>query len=1278
MPDLRLFLLGPLEILHGHQQVAKPPTLKAQSLLAYLALHRQRPQLRDHMADLFWGDRPERRARRSLTTALWHIRRCLPSEELLLSDAHSAQIDPKPDIWLDVAEFEPLVTGSELSMMQDGVALYRGDFMEGFYDDWVLNERYRLETLFCEALARLMTGLEIRGDHRCALNMASRLLKHDPLREDAHRLVMRACCHLGQRNAALEQYHLCQEIVQQELGIQPMAETTELYEAILAGHFTVGPSPDEIAIATLTAVPARPLGQDPLEPSVRMPLVGRELEMAFLLDRYNEALAGRGGLILIGGEAGVGKTRLVEELANHLRWQGQRVLWGRCYEFERVLPYQPISEALQTVLMTMSPSELANLPTWVVKGLTHLVPELSEKFPALQPSPDLPAEQEQMHLFEAVTRFVGHLSAGGALALILDDLHWATESTLQMLHYLVRHLAKHPVLVMGTVRYEALKPQSSLSSFEQQLDREGLLCPLNLAGLSPQATEQLLVEMSGSGEAVVPLARRLYRETEGNPFFLAETIKALFEAGLVHLEAGGWQGDLARVSQAELPLPLGVVEAIRSRLRQLDGEARQALDMAAVLGREFNFDLLSAAGKQSETATLEALDTLLRRRFIGEGSGPLGRDYAFHHHKIQEVVYADIPLRRRQHLHALAGKALEAISTPNVDEVAGEIAHHFSQGWQIEIGLAPKVIRYLLLAGDQARMAYAHQEAIDYYTQALAIQKELGEHEQAARTYMKLGLVYHTTFDFAQAHQAFEEGFALWQQPKREEPHKLGAPAPHALRIRWRSPYTLDPGLCGEYVSSMVINQLFRGLVSTGPDLDIVPEVAQGWQVLEGGRRYRFDLRPDARWSDGCPLTAHDFEFALKRVLDPATGAMPSELLAIKGARAFHRGESVDSNQVAVQALDNYTLEIELEEPVSHFLYILTHVKAYPVPQHVVEAHGADWTEVEWLVGNGPFCLEAWDRCEQMILVRNPFYFGYQGGNVEHVVLHFPQDSSTQDLSAPLEQYLRGELDILTLTDASTREGDRIRRQHAAEYMSAPWLFTIYLGFVTNRPPFDDVRLRQALALAVDREALANVDLRGMYNPGTGGFVPPGMPGHSPQIGLAYQPDRARELLKAAGYTAGSGFPMLEGLSVPPIDPLLTQFLQTQWQENLGLQVAWDVADWHFFQDRLRCAPPHVYMLATFANWLDPSDILDYDIERRRSRWTNPAYEQLMRKAGYALDQEVRLGLLRQADRLLMQEAPVIPLLYGRQHLLVKPWVSGFKVSALNRCYWEDVIIEPH
>lgn len=215
---LRLCLLGLLDIRCDGQSLPKPATLKSQSLLAYLVLHRSQPQPRDWLAALFQGDRPERKARRSLATGLWHIRRCLPGEGYVLSDPHTVHFDPRADLWLDVEAFESQVSHDDLASLQSAVALYRGDFLDGFYDGWIINGRYRLETLFSEALARLMVGQEARGEHDATLATALRLLHHDSLREDAHRVAMRACCQLGRRNAALGQYYRSQEIVLEALA----------------------------------------------------------------------------------------------------------------------------------------------------------------------------------------------------------------------------------------------------------------------------------------------------------------------------------------------------------------------------------------------------------------------------------------------------------------------------------------------------------------------------------------------------------------------------------------------------------------------------------------------------------------------------------------------------------------------------------------------------------------------------------------------------------------------------------------------------------------------------------------------------------------------------------------------------------------------------------------------------------------------------------------------------------------------------------------------------
>jgi ABC-type oligopeptide transport system substrate-binding subunit/DNA-binding SARP family transcriptional activator len=1295
---LQFRFLGPLEVCFGDRRLSKPATLKSQSLLAYLVLHRAQPQPRERLAGMFWGERPERKARHSLATALWRIRRCLPDETLILANSHTVWLDPQSDLWLDVEAFEAWASRDDAASLESAAALYRGDFLDGFYDDWIISERYRLEALFLEALARLMVGHELVGEHQAALATALRLLNHDPLREDGHRLAMRAYCRLGQRNAALEQYDRCREIVLEELGAEPMVETSELYQAILEGRFEVGPVSEMLSVE-MPAIGTP--GRSPLDVIAPVRLVGRERELAFLQQCWQAAQMGQGGLVLISGEAGVGKTRLVEAFADHMRWQGARVLWGRCYAFERLLPYQPIAEALRAVLEALTAAELASLSAWTIAEVARLVPQALE---CPVPSEDRPERsrradpergrrverrvelevpdaadlgEERARLFEGVTRFLTELSSHGALLIVLEDLHWATESTLGLIHYLARHLAGHPVLTVGTWRSEEVGLEHPLFDLRRRLTREGLVKPLRLSRLSPEAIEAMVAEMSGAGEAVAPLARRLYQETEGNPFYLMEIVKALFETGAAHLEEGAWRGDFARISRREIPLPVSVSEAIQARANRLEEDALDALRLAAVLGREFDFDLLSAAWGRGEEATLEALDHLLRHRLIDEGTGALGRDYVFTHHKIQEAVYAGMSRRSRQHAHARVGATMESLCGHKAKEVAGELAFHFHHGSQLDRRLMDRAITYLLLAGDRARMLYAHQEAIDHYQQALALLKEQGEYERAGRTLMKLGLAYHTAFDFQQAREAYEEGFTLWQRAGETEPAITPAPVPHALRAAWQAVQTLDPAMADDLFSVGVIHQLFSGLVEWTIEMGVVPDVARSWEVLEGGRKYVFHLRDDVRWSDGTPVTAGDFEYAWKRVLDPATMAPTSYLLYdIKGAKAFHRGDASDPGQIGVRAPDERTLTVELEAPTGYFLHLLRHTKTYPVPRHVVEADGAGWTGVGVIITNGPFRLETWHRGgEVMLLSRNPWYHGRFKGNVQRVEL-----SLLADPSAQVEMYEDDRLDILPLGRLPLPERARAQQRHVGEYVLGTEPATQYIAFDVSRPPFDDLRVRRAFALATDRETLADVTLRGCYAPGTGGFVPPGIPGHSPGIGLPYDPQQARQLLSQAGYPGGNGFPVVEWVVSNARSPY-AEYLQTQWREDLGVELTWEAMELTAFLDRL-CReppePPNLHVVGWSADYPDPDIFLRVGFPWENTRWRNAGYERLVEEARHLTDHEERMRLYGRADRIAIEEAAIVPLTYDRWPLLVKPWVRKFRASDTRRWFCKDVIIEPH
>jgi tetratricopeptide (TPR) repeat protein len=424
--------------------------------------------------------------------------------------------------------------------------------------------------------------------------------------------------------------------------------------------------------------------------------------------------------LLISGEAGVGKTRLVQEFSARQRWEGIRVLEGRCYEFERLLPYQPVAEALRSLPPALASSVAAELPEWISAQVALMAPDLLGRQPDLALAPASQPGQEQTRLFEGICRFLALLAARESLLVVFEDLQWATESTLELLHYLARQLNDQPLLFVGSLRPEAVPAAHPLAAIGRRLERDGLARRLRLPRLSAAEVETLIGQLSGEGDRIRPLAQRLYQETEGNPFFLIESIRTLFERGDIRLEGGVWQADFARLSQAELPLPTTVGETILARVLRLREDTQDAVRLASVVGKEFDFAVLQGAWAQGEERSLVALDDLLRQQLIAEGTGPSDADYAFTHHKIQEVIYGGLSLHRRLHLHGKVGAAMERCAAGNVGELVGDLAFHFEQACLLDRNLTEKAVDYLQQAGDAASASYAHREAINFYQRALA------------------------------------------------------------------------------------------------------------------------------------------------------------------------------------------------------------------------------------------------------------------------------------------------------------------------------------------------------------------------------------------------------------------------------------------------------------------------------------------------------------------------------------------------------------------------------
>jgi oligopeptide transport system substrate-binding protein len=336
---------------------------------------------------------------------------------------------------------------------------------------------------------------------------------------------------------------------------------------------------------------------------------------------------------------------------------------------------------------------------------------------------------------------------------------------------------------------------------------------------------------------------------------------------------------------------------------------------------------------------------------------------------------------------------------------------------------------------------YAYHEAIKHYQQALAFLKEKGPAglTRATRTAMTLGGLYHTVFDFERSQQAYQDGFALWQRVEEEQRKVVLPPAPHALRLMWTAVTSLDITVTNYINNAVIIDQLFSGLVECTPDFEIVPALARSWEILDGGRRYVFHLRPEARWSDRQPVTAHDFEFTWKHLLDPTYVALNRELLFdIKGTRAYYEGR-VSFDEVGVRATDALTLVVELEEPVGHFLHVLSCVGVFAIPRHIVEACGLNWANADHIVTNGPFRLVTWLPGERLVLVRNPAYHGRATGNVLQIEFTLPWTAD--------KNLLAYEANACDVCGPSPANIDQARQQHATEYNEMPFASTTFVNF---------------------------------------------------------------------------------------------------------------------------------------------------------------------------------------------------------------------------------------
>lgn len=452
------------------------------------------------------------------------------------------------------------------------------------------------------------------------------------------------------------------------------------------------------------------------------------------------------------------------------------------------------------------------------------------------------------------------------------------------------------------------------------------------------------------------------------------------------------------------------------------------------------------------------------------------------------------------------------------------------------------------------------------------------------------------------------------------------------------------------------------GLTELDRDLKPAPVIAKSWEILDGGRRVVFHLRDDVLWSDGQKVRAQDFEYAWKRLLHPQTASEYAYFLFdIFNAEAFNRGEVTDHSLVGVRAKDDWTLEVQLKHPASYFVALTTFEVTFPQRQDIIERFGGKWTDPANIVTNGPFLLALWRHENEIRLTTNPkFFLGKPA--IEKVGMFMVNEKTTA-----LAMYEQGQLDFIDNRSIPVLEKPRLAKSPG--FRSVPQLRGYYYGFVTDRKPFDDVRVRKAFSLAIDRTVFPKI-LHGGEQPASS-WIPPGMLGHNPQIGLFYNPPEARRLLREAGYPDGKGFPKVTlGYNTNEDHKIVAEAIQGMWKRNLGVLVQLENQEWKVYLKKLTADPPHIFRLGWGADYPDPDNFMKLFTAlsgNNNTRWKNPRYDRLLDLAAKEFDKKKRTRLYNEAQQILCEiDLPIIPLFTTAESTVLSPRFIGLELNSMG------------
>lgn len=489
----------------------------------------------------------------------------------------------------------------------------------------------------------------------------------------------------------------------------------------------------------------------------------------------------------------------------------------------------------------------------------------------------------------------------------------------------------------------------------------------------------------------------------------------------------------------------------------------------------------------------------------------------------------------------------------------------------------------------------------------------------------------------------------------------------------------VDPHGTNGMPEAHIIAAIFEGLVAKDPKtLEVVPAVADRWEVSDDNMTYIFHIREDAKWSNGDPVTAHDFVNSWLRGLMPnLANETVTSLFVFKNAEKFYRKE-VDVSEVGFNALDDHHLKIELENPTPYFLQLLDYIALFPVHTASIKQFGAlddpanPWSKVGNFVGNGPFTLKDWIPGRSLIVAKNPYYWDVK--NVRLNEIHF----------LPIDQLLVEErmfkahhLHRTEWMPYSKMPAYRERKD--PEYNHYPYFSTYFYILNVTKPPLNDVRVRKALAYSVDRKTLTESVTNGVQSP-TGSLTPPNTLGYTSRTQITFDIKKAQQLLAEAGYPDGKGFPAITlSFNTSEDHRKIAEAIQQMWKKNLNINVQLKNQEWKVYLHEIKSLNHNIARMGWVGDYVDPNTFLETFTSisgDNRTGWSNKQYDDLIRKAATIADKAERFETFQQAETILLEEAPLIPLYNYTTNNLISTQLKGYHQNILDYYSYKHLYLE--